>query len=166
MNEKYQIDSMRANVADAGAGKTPKINPHPTAAQQLKAQAYAEEEHRRHVEDLHKAFSVTQASLVAALAENGKLIHHHMQRQGFWTSDNTGEKIALMHSELSEALEAHRKNLPSDHVPNLSGLEEEMADTVIRILDFCAYHRINLGDVIIQKMHFNLERPYKHGKAY
>ncbi len=39
-------------------------------------------------------------------------IHHHMVMQGFWESDNDGEKVALMHSELSEALEAMRSGNP------------------------------------------------------
>jgi NTP pyrophosphatase (non-canonical NTP hydrolase) len=86
--------------------------------------------------------------------------------KGFWESDNTGEKIALMHSELSEALEADRKKLVSDHIPNFTGIEEELADCMIRILDFAGHHRLRLGEAIIEKALYNLSRPYKHGKGY
>ncbi len=94
-------------------------------------------------------------------------ISQFMQHQGFWDSDNTAEKIALMHSELSEALEAHRKQIHSDDkIPDFDGVTAELADTVIRILDFAGHHRLRLGEAIIEKMLVNVQRPYKHGKLY
>lgn len=79
---------------------------------------------------------------------------------------NFGEKIALAHSELSEALEANRKKLESDHLPGIPGEAEELADCVIRCFDLAGAMGYNLGDVILKKLHFNLSRGYKHGKAY
>lgn len=77
---------------------------------------------------------------------------------------NDGEIIALMHSELSEALEAHRHgNPPSDHIPEFSGVEEEMADCVIRILDYCEKRKFRLAEAIICKMQFNNGREVRHG---
>lgn len=96
-------------------------------------------------------------------------IYSAMEVQGFWGygQDSTGSKIALMHSELSEALEADRKDIQSDDkIPEFTGVEAELADTVIRILDFAGRHNLRLGEAITAKMLFNLTRPPKHGKAY
>ena len=71
-----------------------------------------------------------------------------------------------MHSELSEALEADRKGLTSDHIPEFSGIEEELADCMIRILDFAGHHDLRLAEAFTAKLQYNLTRPYKHGKAY
>lgn len=83
---------------------------------------------------------------------------------GWWEKDrNNGEMIALMHSELSEALEYLRHGNPkSDHIES-DGCSEEMADTVIRIMDFCQGRNINLEAVILMKLAFNKTRGYKHG---
>lgn len=83
------------------------------------------------------------------------------------TPRNEGELIALMHSELSEALEAMRKKkIVSDHCPELSAVQEELADTCIRIFDYCAEFGIELGDAIRIKMAFNKTREHKHGKQF
>lgn len=75
-----------------------------------------------------------------------------------------GEKIALMHAELSEALEAERKDvLSSEHIPEFTGVEEEFADVFIRIMSFSAANKIRLGQAIVAKMRYNESRPYKHG---
>lgn len=105
-------------------------------------------------------------NLAATLGQLGPVISSFMQFQGFWECDNTGEKIALMHSELSEALEADRKGELAEHIEGYSGLEEELADAFIRILDFAAHKQLNLSGAIIAKMRYNLTRPRKHGKAY
>jgi len=71
---------------------------------------------------------------------------------------NFGEVVALMHSELSEALEADRKNLMDDKLPHRSGVEVELADCCIRIFDTARALGLDLAGAIIEKNRFNQQR--------
>lgn len=79
-----------------------------------------------------------------------------------------GTKIALIHSELSEALEAVRKNIGADdHISEFLGVEAELADAVIRILHFAEQNQLRLAEAVLAKMEYNDARPFKHGgKAF
>jgi len=89
---------------------------------------------------------------------------------GFWETEhdrNPANKILLMITELSEAYEAVRHNNPADKdCPDFSNLEIELADCIVRILDFTEYNKLNLAAAILAKMEFNKTRPYKHGKKF
>ena len=67
-------------------------------------------------------------------------------------------RIALMHSELSEALEGLRKDKQDDHLPHLKSVAVEMADTLIRIFDHCGKNGIPLEQAIMEKLEYNASR--------
>jgi len=92
-------------------------------------------------------------------------VHQNAVDHGWWEGEfNFAEKIALMHSELSEALEGFRHgNRPDHHIPEFNNVEVELADVVIRIFDFCGHQEIDIGKVIVEKHNYNLTRAYKHG---
>lgn len=68
-------------------------------------------------------------------------------------------KILLIISELTEAMEGHRKGLPDDKLPHRSMLEVELADAVIRIGDLSGALGLDVGGAIAEKMKYNLSRP-------
>jgi len=99
------------------------------------------------------------------------LMYETSKEHGFWDEEpNLAEKIALMHSELSEALEILRipggLSFMSQKIPKRTALEEEMADALIRIFDFCGYLKLNIGAALIDKTIYNEKRPHKHGKKF
>jgi len=87
-------------------------------------------------------------------------IHENAVNKGFWdTKREFGTLIALIHSELSEALEGDRKE---DYV----NVGEELADVFIRLCDVCVGYGYDLEKEVLSKMEKNKNRPKMHGKKY
>jgi NTP pyrophosphatase (non-canonical NTP hydrolase) len=70
----------------------------------------------------------------------------------------SGLKIALIHSEVSEALEGVRKGRQDEHLPHRTSEEVELADAIIRIMDYAGARGLDIGGAIEEKMAYNAKR--------
>ena len=122
--------------------------------------------------------------------ELSKEIYQNSRNKGFFDSKkNIGEMLCLIHSEVSEAFEADRKNMYSDwsndvppiiqpeqlkdkeYITNFEHLiknnfEDELADIMIRVMELAAFKGIDLEYHIKAKIRYNSLREHKHGKKY
>ena len=111
----------------------------------------------------HEEYQQTTATYCNSLVA----LCHGLAIEGGWWNDpatgaqrdrNDGELIALMHSELSEALEALRKDLMDDHLPHRKGVECELADTIIRIMDYAGARDLDVAGALVEKLRYNSTR--------
>lgn len=111
--------------------------------------------------------------------------HKAATEGGWWKDPLTGtdprdnplcfsNKLALVHSEISEALEGDRKRKADDHLPHFEARVVELGDAVIRIGDLAGAYKLPLGKATVEKLIYNARRAdHKHenrtkagGKAY
>lgn len=97
-----------------------------------------------------------------------KIVYKNAVNHGFWKQEpNDGERMALIHAEISEALEALREGNPSSNkIIEFSSLEEELADAVIRIMDYSFGKDLDVAGAILAKIEYNKNREYMHGKSF
>lgn len=88
---------------------------------------------------------------------DAKGIYENMSFTAF-VNTQVPTKLALVHSEISEALEGHRKDKMDDHLPHRRAIEVELADAMIRIADLAGALSLDLGGAIADKMAYNAKR--------
>src|SRR6185312_4834615 len=129
--------------------------------------AYDErKEVRAKINKIIKEYRMNQA-IIAAVNLITKVSHDASLAAGWWhdlktgelIEPNIGEKLCLVHSEISEAMEGARKNLMDDKLPHRKMIEVELADAVIRIGDLCGRLGLDLGGAIAEKLEYNAHRP-------
>lgn len=140
------------------------------------------------------ARTISELQALAYKQSADKGFHDDEPTEGRALQSLNAERIALMHSELSEALEELRVGrwevnetyykLPgisteygslraaksthhgSNVNPKPEGVPSELADVVIRVLDFCGANDIDLESMITEKLAYNATRAHKHGKKF
>ena len=124
-----------------------------------------------HNRNYRKGKNMDWAKLKSEISKGFRAVQDHAHRlsseAGWWDNVTTEQqlydiiptKLCLIHSEVSEAMEGHRKGLPDDKLPHYSMFAVELADAVIRIGDLAGKCGIDLGPIIAEKMEFNASRP-------
>lgn len=114
--------------------------------------------------------SLVQDQLVADAGDILQSVcHGASSKAGWWVDLHTGasilqrphvvgEKLMLIVSEVSEAMEGHRKNLMDDKLPHRKMVEVELADAAIRIFDLAGAMGLDLGGAIAEKLAYNAVR--------
>ena len=118
-----------------------------------------------HSDNPQPEFALHEAQL-QSLRDIQKTLHQACVSAGWYTDlelgvpvkRNFGEVVALMHSELSEALEGWRKDLMDNHLPHRKSVEVELADAVYRILDTAEAEGLDIAGALAEKLIYNQQR--------
>ena len=113
----------------------------------------------------HRRATLRAMNESMSVAQLQEAIHRTAVEHGWWDRDRPiGEVLMLAVTELAEAMEAYRDGNPSsDKIEGFSKVEEELADTIIRILDLAGGMAYDIEKALRAKMAYNETRPYRHG---
>lgn len=110
------------------------------------------------------------ARIADSLTHLQAIIYRGNVDAGWWKNIATGEahpkgdvtlqlsKLALVHSEVSEAVEGVRKGLMDDHLKERPMAEVELADAIIRAFDLAGHEGWDLAGAIVEKLYYNAQR--------
>ena len=101
-----------------------------------------------------------------AIRDLQEAVHKNNVQAGWWSDlltgerkeRNRGELLMLIVTEVAEAMEGERKGLMDDKLPHRPMAEVELADVVIRILDYCGGFGYDLAGAMEEKLEFNKSR--------
>lgn len=84
------------------------------------------------------------------------LCHRLAKANHWWDKErNVPEMLCLIHSEISEAMEGHRKGYMDEHLPEFPSIAVELADALIRIFDLAGGLNLPLGQAFAEKLCYN-----------
>jgi NTP pyrophosphatase (non-canonical NTP hydrolase) len=113
-------------------------------------------------EEAQSARNAENHAAYAAIDKLCKTIHSSNLAAGWWDQAHNDlvvpTKLALIHSELSEAMEGHRRGLKDDKLPQFDMIAVELADVLIRVFDLAGFLDIPLGSIIAAKEAYNAQR--------
>ena len=114
---------------------------------------------RKDAEGMAELYRARHVRVKAAMALMTELSHGTSVARGWHDKPREdGTSIALIHSELSEALEGLRKGLKDDHLPDMDSVVVELADALHRIFDFVGKHDLPIGEAYLRKGVYNCGR--------